>query len=279
MNAIRKLNQINQKELEQNTSYESSWHYDYRDTAYIYIGGLPYNIAEKDILTIFSQYGIPSHINLVKDRETGKSRGFCYLKYFNFKSCVLAVDNLNGLKIFDRSIKVDHVYFKLRGNEKEEDYLVDYSEFERRALKNTEDVKKPQKLLELKDVQDDDELRDPMENYNASEPALAVADSQKHEMDDELKDPMEAFLSNSKKDDKKRHEGDRHRHRHHDKDAKKHRSHRHSHKHGHKDSHKHSNNGDDREKSRELKRRSDGRHSGNEDASDRENRRERSPTR
>jgi RNA recognition motif-containing protein len=38
-------------------------------------------------------------INLVRDKATGKSRGFCFLKYEDARSCVLAVDNLTGSKV------------------------------------------------------------------------------------------------------------------------------------------------------------------------------------
>ena len=45
----------------------------------------------------------------MRDSETGKSKGFCFCKYDNQRSTVLVVDNLTGTKIFDRSIRVDHV--------------------------------------------------------------------------------------------------------------------------------------------------------------------------
>lgn len=161
MNSIRKVNEINQRELANNVSDEASWHYDYRDTLYIFIGSLHTDLAEIDIIKIFSQYGIPTHINLVKDRDLGKSRGFAYLKYRNFKSCVLAIDNLNGIKLMDRPIKVDHVYYKLKDGEREEDYEIDYSD----AIATIEEKKyekpKEQKLLEY----EDDELKDPMEAF------------------------------------------------------------------------------------------------------------------
>jgi RNA-binding motif protein, X-linked 2 len=38
-------------------------------------------------------------VNLVRDKATGKSRGFCFLKYEDARSCVLAVDNLTGSKV------------------------------------------------------------------------------------------------------------------------------------------------------------------------------------
>ncbi len=39
------------------------------------------------------------NINLVREKKTGKSKGFCFLCYENQKSTVLAVDNLNGIKV------------------------------------------------------------------------------------------------------------------------------------------------------------------------------------
>ncbi|GAB1215132.1 hypothetical protein ATERTT37_004318 [Aspergillus terreus] len=99
----------------------SSWHADYRDTAYIYIGGLPYDLSEGDVVTIFSQYGEPVHVNLVRDKETGKSRGFAFLKYEDQRSTDLAVDNLGGATVLGRMLRVDHVRYKRRDDEEEGD--------------------------------------------------------------------------------------------------------------------------------------------------------------
>ena len=40
------------------------------------------------------------NINLVRDRKSGKSKGFCFLAYEDQRSTVLAVDNLNGFKVY-----------------------------------------------------------------------------------------------------------------------------------------------------------------------------------
>jgi RNA-binding motif X-linked protein 2 len=46
---------LNKKELENNLVGKGSWHDDYKDSAYIFVGGLPFNLTEGDIITIFSQ--------------------------------------------------------------------------------------------------------------------------------------------------------------------------------------------------------------------------------
>lgn len=65
---------------------------------------------EGDIVTVFSQYGEIVDCRLIRDKETGKSKGFAYLAYEDQRSTDLAVDNLNGSSICDRVLKVDHVH-------------------------------------------------------------------------------------------------------------------------------------------------------------------------
>lgn len=65
---------------------------------------------EGDIVTVFSQYGEVADCRLIRDKETGKSKGFAYLAYNDQKSTDIAVDNLNGSNICDRILKVDHVH-------------------------------------------------------------------------------------------------------------------------------------------------------------------------
>lgn len=164
MNAIRQINDINRRELEASTSDSALWHADYKDTSYIYIGHLPVEIEEKDILAIFSQYGNPTHINLVRDRDTKQLRGFAYLKYEDHRSCVLAIDNFNGIKVFDKSLKVDHVYYKLKDGQEEDDFKVDYSS----ALKEIEDNDKETKANVkgvLKWKEEEDEFKDPLDDF------------------------------------------------------------------------------------------------------------------
>ena len=46
------------------------------------------------------RYGEIVNINLVRDKKSGKSKGFCFLAYEDQRSTVLAVDNLNGFKVY-----------------------------------------------------------------------------------------------------------------------------------------------------------------------------------
>jgi RNA-binding motif X-linked protein 2 len=110
MNVIKEIQRLNERELEQNVPYEGSWHHIYRESAWIYVGSLSFELTEGDILCVFSQVGEIEDINLVRDKKTGKSMGFAFIKYENHLSTVLAVDNFNGASLLDRMLRVDHVH-------------------------------------------------------------------------------------------------------------------------------------------------------------------------
>ncbi|RKF54457.1 U2 snRNP component ist3 [Golovinomyces cichoracearum] len=197
MNSVRKIRELNQKELESGVSPNASWHADYRDTAYIYIGGLPHELSEGDVITIFSQYGEPTYINLIRDKETGKSRGFAFLKYEDQRSTDLAVDNLGGAQVLGRTLKVDHTRYQRRKGEEpsgSDNTLLHASNALKDQKEQTENsstynlkesgdkkpvIKEEQELARLMQDLDDE---DPMKSYfvqkKRDEIALALA---KHE--------------------------------------------------------------------------------------------------
>ncbi|XP_062440508.1 RNA-binding motif protein, X-linked 2 isoform X1 [Rhea pennata] len=106
---VKLINELNAREAELGVQEAVSWHAEYKDSAWVFVGGLPYELTEGDIICVFSQYGEVVNINLVRDKKTGKSKGFCFLCYEDQRSTILAVDNFNGIKIKGRTIRVDHV--------------------------------------------------------------------------------------------------------------------------------------------------------------------------
>lgn len=117
---VKRTQKINSTEAALGISEDASWHAKYRDSAYVFIGGIPYELTEGDIVTVFAQCGEVVDVNLVRDKGTGKSKGFAFLAYEDQRSTVLAVDNLNGAKVAGRIVRVDHVT-KYKKKEEEED--------------------------------------------------------------------------------------------------------------------------------------------------------------
>ena len=110
MNVIAEITRINQLELDKRlVNTPALWHQKYNQCDWVYYGNQPTSLSEGNIIGVMSQYGEIEDIHLVRDSETGKSKGFCFCKYDDQHSTVLAVDNLTGTKILDRSIRVDHV--------------------------------------------------------------------------------------------------------------------------------------------------------------------------
>lgn len=119
---VKNTQKITAREAALGISDAGSWHAKYKDSAYVYAGNFAFDLTEGDLLAIFSQYGEIVDLNLIRDKGTGKSRGFAFLAYEDQRSTVLAVDNLNGANVVGRMIKVDHVAnYKRKAEEDEEE--------------------------------------------------------------------------------------------------------------------------------------------------------------
>ena len=221
-------NHINLAKLLSRRSPEASWHTDYRDTAFIYFGGLSYELSEGDIITIFSQYGEPVFLKLVRDKETGKSKGFGWLKYDDQRSTDLAVDNLGGAEINGRMIRVDHARYKPREDEDLEAGKIGWEDMQRKEGKN---------LMEEDEGEESEESRPLLPEER--ELQLLIRD---HDGDD----PMKEFLI----DEKKREVAEALRKYNRDRDKRKKRRHRQHHR-----SHRpRRNNGEDLDSGRDNRR-------------------------
>ena len=106
---IKNTQKATTQEIRLGLSESASWHARFKHSAYVFIGGLDYELTEGDVLAVFAQYGEIVDVNLVRDKTTGKSKGFAFLAYEDQRSTVLAVDNLSGAKVAGRIVRVEHV--------------------------------------------------------------------------------------------------------------------------------------------------------------------------
>lgn len=56
------MHQLNEREQAKGITDKGSWHEQYKDSPYIFVGGLARDLTEGDIRTVFSQYNITSDI-------------------------------------------------------------------------------------------------------------------------------------------------------------------------------------------------------------------------
>ena len=73
----------------------------------IYVGNLSYNATEDDLRQAFSQFGDVSSVSVIKDRETGRPRGFAFVEMPDSGQAAEAIENINNTEIAGRNVTVN----------------------------------------------------------------------------------------------------------------------------------------------------------------------------
>lgn len=112
MNVVQEIGRINQRELDLNIwgGRGGSWHDEYKNSAWVFVGGLKPELSEGDVICVMSQWGEIEDINLPRDKSANKSQGFAFVKYEDQRSTILAVDNFNNIEVLGKTLRVDHVH-------------------------------------------------------------------------------------------------------------------------------------------------------------------------
>ncbi len=70
----------------------------------IYVGNLNYRINETDLQQVMEDYGVVTSVKIIKDRETGRSRGFGFVELENDEDAAKAIEELNGAEYAGRTM-------------------------------------------------------------------------------------------------------------------------------------------------------------------------------
>src|ERR1700693_1425602 len=73
----------------------------------IYVGGLPYQTSEQDLIALFEQGGQVTSAAVIMDRDTGRSKGFAFVEMDNDQEARAAIERLNGTTLGERTIVVN----------------------------------------------------------------------------------------------------------------------------------------------------------------------------
>ncbi len=73
----------------------------------LYIGNLPYNTTEEELQKLFSQAGEVATVEVIKDRDTGSSKGFAFIEMGSQVDAEKAITAFNGFSLGNRQIKVN----------------------------------------------------------------------------------------------------------------------------------------------------------------------------
>ena len=81
----------------------------------IYVGSLPYNLTEEELKQAFQSFGSVESVNIVKDKFTGKSKGFGFVQMPAEAEAQAAIDGLNGKEFKGRTLSVNKARPKSEG--------------------------------------------------------------------------------------------------------------------------------------------------------------------
>jgi RNA recognition motif-containing protein len=73
----------------------------------IYVGNLTFGTDNADLESLFSPYGEVAGAQVIKDRETGRSRGFGFVEMGSSEAAQKAINELNGKDVNGRQLTVN----------------------------------------------------------------------------------------------------------------------------------------------------------------------------
>lgn len=72
----------------------------------LYVGNLPYSTTEKDLRLLFAQAGNVTSVDLIKDRQMGRSKGFAFVIMGTQADAQQAIGMFNAYSVADRELNV-----------------------------------------------------------------------------------------------------------------------------------------------------------------------------
>ncbi|MEA1986321.1 MAG: RNA-binding protein [Candidatus Marinimicrobia bacterium] len=73
----------------------------------IYVGNLAYELTEEDLKQQFEEYGEITKTVIIKDRESGRSKGFGFVEMTEKDAGAKAIEELDGAELKGRNLRVN----------------------------------------------------------------------------------------------------------------------------------------------------------------------------
>ena len=73
----------------------------------IFVGNLSYQTTESELESAFSAYGAVERVSVVRDRDSGQSRGFAFVEMTNSNEAEQAMSAMNGRELNGRTLNVN----------------------------------------------------------------------------------------------------------------------------------------------------------------------------
>jgi cold-inducible RNA-binding protein len=73
----------------------------------LYVGNLSFQTSSEDLQQLFAQAGTVESVNVIEDRETGRSRGFAFVEMSSKDEGNAAIQQFNGHEVGGRALNVN----------------------------------------------------------------------------------------------------------------------------------------------------------------------------
>jgi RNA recognition motif-containing protein len=73
----------------------------------IYVGNLAYNATDEELRAAFEAFGVVQSVKIVRDRDSGRSRGFAFVEMDDGEGAQNAVAQMNGKDLKGRNLVVN----------------------------------------------------------------------------------------------------------------------------------------------------------------------------
>lgn len=73
----------------------------------LFVGNLPYEVTSEELGEFFSQFGEIEEAVVITDRMTGKSKGYGFVRFYNFQAASTAAKETNGKEYKSRALVVN----------------------------------------------------------------------------------------------------------------------------------------------------------------------------
>ena len=81
----------------------------------LYVGNLSYNTDETQLQDLFAQAGAVDTVSVVRDRETGRARGFAFVEMASDEEAQQAINQFNSYELDGRALTVNEARPKTGG--------------------------------------------------------------------------------------------------------------------------------------------------------------------
>lgn len=73
----------------------------------VYVGNLAFGVSDDELKELFASYGEVTEATVIKDKYSGRSKGFGFVTFADEAAAQKAISEMNGKDVQGREIKVN----------------------------------------------------------------------------------------------------------------------------------------------------------------------------